>query len=57
MDVLSGSTAASALDIVSSADLSIVKAHTGSFTVGQNGAYTLTVANAGVVRVGRRHGR
>src|SRR5205814_2126914 len=29
------------------ADLSIAKSHTGSFTVGQNGVYTLTVSNAG----------
>ena len=28
-------------------DLSIVKSHAGNFTVGQNGTYTLTVANAG----------
>src|SRR5205823_4350945 len=27
------------------ADLSITKGHTGNFTVGQNGTYTLTVAN------------
>ena len=40
-------TATSALDIVTSADLSIVKAHTGAFTVGQIAAYTLTIANAG----------
>ena len=40
-------TASSALDIVDSADLSIVKTHTGSFTVGEGAAYTLTVANAG----------
>jgi uncharacterized repeat protein (TIGR01451 family) len=47
-----GSTAASALDIVSSADVSVVKTHTGSFVAGQNGTYTLTVANAGVVASG-----
>ena len=46
------STAAGVLDIVSSADLSLGKAHTGSFVAGQNGTYTLTVANAGVVASG-----
>jgi uncharacterized repeat protein (TIGR01451 family) len=40
-------TASSNLDIVDSADLSIVKTHTGSFTVGQGAAYVLTVTNAG----------
>ncbi len=40
-------TAASALSVVSSADLSITKAHSGSFTVGQAAAYTITVSNAG----------
>jgi len=40
-------TASSALDVVDSADLSIVKTHAGSFTVGQGAAYTVTVANAG----------
>ncbi len=29
------------------ADLSIAKSHAGTFTTGQNGAYTLTVSNAG----------
>ena len=39
--------ASSSLDIVSSADVSIAKTHTGSFTVGTNGTFTLAVANAG----------
>jgi uncharacterized repeat protein (TIGR01451 family) len=32
---------------VAAADLSVAKSHTGSFTTGQNGTYTLTVSNAG----------
>ena len=39
--------ASNSLDIVDSADVSVTKAHTGSFTVGTNGTFTLTVANAG----------
>ncbi len=39
--------ASNSLDIVSSADVSITKTHTGSFTVGTTGTYTLAVANAG----------
>ena len=46
------STSSSALDIVDAADVSIVKVHSGSFTVGQGGTYTLTVANAGPVASG-----
>ena len=46
------STSSSALDIVDSADVSIVKVHAGSFTVGQSGTYTLTVGNAGPVASG-----
>ncbi len=45
-------TAVSALAVVSSADLSIVKSHAGSFTVGQSAAYSLTVANGGPVASG-----
>ncbi|MEP1059936.1 MULTISPECIES: DUF7507 domain-containing protein [Cyanophyceae] len=33
--------------VTPSADLSLTKTHSGSFTVGQNGTYTLTVANTG----------
>ncbi len=33
--------------IIGSADLSVVKSHTGSFTAGVNGVYTLTVHNGG----------
>ncbi len=33
--------------VVSSADVRIVKSHSGSFTAGQNGIYTLAVSNAG----------
>ncbi len=40
--------ASNSLDIVSSADVSITKTHTGSFTVGVNGTFLLAVANAGV---------
>ncbi len=40
-------TSASSLDVVDSADVSLAKAHAGSFTVGQNGTFTLTVSNAG----------
>jgi uncharacterized repeat protein (TIGR01451 family) len=40
--------ASSSLDIVNSADVSITKTHIGSFTVGTNGSFTLTVANAGL---------
>jgi uncharacterized repeat protein (TIGR01451 family) len=32
---------------VAVADLSVAKSHTGNFTTGQSGTYTLTVANAG----------
>ena len=45
--------ASSSLDIVSSADVSIAKTHTGSFTVGTNGTFTLAVANAGPRCLGR----
>lgn len=42
------STAApGSLDIVNSADVSITKTHAGSFTVGTNGSFVLTVADAG----------
>jgi uncharacterized repeat protein (TIGR01451 family) len=38
---------ANSLNIVSSADVSIVTSHAGSFTVGQNGTFGLLVGNAG----------
>jgi uncharacterized repeat protein (TIGR01451 family) len=40
-------TASSSLDIVNSADVSITKSHTGSFTVGTTGTFLLTVASTG----------
>jgi uncharacterized repeat protein (TIGR01451 family) len=46
------STASSSLDVVDAADVSISKTHAGSFTVGQNGSFTLAVANAGPIASG-----
>ena len=45
-------TSSAALDIVDSADMSISKTHSGTFTVGQNGTFTLAVANTGPVASG-----
>ena len=44
---LPSTTASSSLNVSDSADVSITKSHAGSFTVGQNGTFTLTVANSG----------
>ncbi|HEY6379052.1 MAG TPA: DUF11 domain-containing protein, partial [Candidatus Dormibacteraeota bacterium] len=40
-------TATDPTQVVTSADISIVKSHTGSFTAGSQGTYTLQVHNAG----------
>jgi uncharacterized repeat protein (TIGR01451 family) len=45
-------TSTSTLDVVASADLSIVKTHAGSFTVGQGATYTLALTNAGSIASG-----
>ena len=45
-------TSSAALDIVDSADVSISKTHVGTFTVGQNGTFTLAIANTGPVASG-----
>jgi uncharacterized repeat protein (TIGR01451 family) len=45
-------TSSASLAIVDSADVSISKTHAGTFTVGQNGSFTLAIANAGPVASG-----
>ncbi|MGI8610384.1 MAG: hypothetical protein ACR2MY_14370, partial [Candidatus Dormibacteria bacterium] len=44
---LANNTSSDPTTVNPSADVSIVKSHSGSFTVGVNGTYTLLVANAG----------
>ena len=46
-EIATGNNSASdATTVVNPPDLTIAKSHTGNFTVGVNGAYTITVSNA-----------
>src|SRR5205823_8944674 len=46
---VTNNTASDPTTVLGAADLTITKTHTGSFAIGQPGAYTITVTNSGNV--------